>query len=146
MSRRYMERGCIVNTHSRWGWVVSVMPQPHFSPGERTPSTHWAGGWVDPRASLEREATGKILSPLLGIEPWSPGRLAHSQTLYWLSYLAHINLVVLCLNLWTRLFSCCYLILSFRMANLWKYKPLWLGSHYACVQRTSVKSVLSPTN
>jgi hypothetical protein len=26
--------------------------------------------------------TGKILSPLLGIEPQSPGRLARSQTIY----------------------------------------------------------------
>jgi hypothetical protein len=24
-----------------------------FTPGERDPSTHWIGGWVDPRASLD---------------------------------------------------------------------------------------------
>jgi hypothetical protein len=25
-----------------------------FTPGERAPGTHWIGGWVDPRASLDR--------------------------------------------------------------------------------------------
>jgi hypothetical protein len=24
-----------------------------FTPGERTPGTHWTGGWVDPRAGLD---------------------------------------------------------------------------------------------
>jgi hypothetical protein len=51
-------------------------------PGERTPGTHWTGGWVDPRAGLDTEARGKILFPLPGIEPRSPGRPADSQTLY----------------------------------------------------------------
>jgi hypothetical protein len=43
-----------------------------------------------PRTGLDTEARGKILSPLLGIELQSPGRLARSQTLYWLRYPAHI--------------------------------------------------------
>jgi hypothetical protein len=34
-----------------------------FTPGERTPGTHWTGGWVGPRAGLDTEATGKILCP-----------------------------------------------------------------------------------
>jgi hypothetical protein len=38
-------------------------------PGEMTPSTHCIGGWVGPRASLDTQARGKILLPLLGIEP-----------------------------------------------------------------------------
>jgi hypothetical protein len=42
---------------------------------------------VGPRAGLETETTGKILSP--GIEPRSSGRPARSQTLYCLSYPAH---------------------------------------------------------
>jgi hypothetical protein len=71
---------------TRWGWVVSVTPRPRFSPGERTPGTHRTGGWVGPTAGLNTEATGKILSPLPGIEPWSPGGPARNQTLYWLSY------------------------------------------------------------
>jgi hypothetical protein len=46
---------------TRWGWVVSVTPRPHFSPEERTPGTHWTGGWVGPRADLDIEVGGKIL-------------------------------------------------------------------------------------
>jgi hypothetical protein len=45
-------------------WGVSVTPRPRFSPGERIPSTHCTGGWVGPRACLNTEARGKILSPL----------------------------------------------------------------------------------
>jgi hypothetical protein len=55
-------------------------------PRERTTGTHCTGGWVGPRAGLDIEATGKIFSPLPGIEPRPPGRPASSQTLYWLSY------------------------------------------------------------
>jgi hypothetical protein len=69
--------------------VVSVVPWPCFSPREGTPGTHCTGGWVGPRSGLDTEARGKILSPVLGIEPWSPSHPTHSQTLYWLSYLAH---------------------------------------------------------
>jgi hypothetical protein len=41
---------------------------------------------VGPRAGLDTETRGKILSPLSGIEIRSPGRPARSQTLYCLSY------------------------------------------------------------
>jgi hypothetical protein len=58
-------------------------------PRDRTPGTHCTGGWVGPRAGLDTEARWKILSPLPGIEPRSPGCPACSQTLYWLSYPAH---------------------------------------------------------
>jgi hypothetical protein len=44
---------------------------------------------VGPRAGLNTEDRGKILSPLPRIEPRSPGRPARSQTLYCLSYPAH---------------------------------------------------------
>jgi hypothetical protein len=30
-------------------------------PWERTPGTHWIGGWVGPRAGLDTEDRGKIL-------------------------------------------------------------------------------------
>jgi hypothetical protein len=43
-----------------------------LSPGERTPGTHYTGGWVGHRAGLETKARGKILLPLLRIEPRSP--------------------------------------------------------------------------
>jgi hypothetical protein len=29
---------------------------------EKTPGTHWTGGWVGPRAGLDTEVRGKILS------------------------------------------------------------------------------------
>jgi hypothetical protein len=48
------------------GWVVSVTPRPRFTPGERTPGTHWTGGWVGPRAGLDTEVTGKVLCPCRG--------------------------------------------------------------------------------
>jgi hypothetical protein len=70
------------------GWVVSVTPRPRFSPVERTPGTHCTKGWVGPRAGVDTEAGGKILSPLPGIERRSPGRPALSQTLYWLVLLS----------------------------------------------------------
>jgi hypothetical protein len=44
---------------------------------------------VGPRASLDTEARGKILSTLPGIEPRSSGRPDRSQTLHPLSYPAH---------------------------------------------------------
>jgi hypothetical protein len=49
---------------------------------EKDPRTHWMGGWVGPRAGPDTEARGKILLPLPGIEPLSPGRPVSSQTLY----------------------------------------------------------------
>jgi hypothetical protein len=33
----------------------------HFTPGERAPGTHWIGGWVNSRASLDD--VEKILDP-----------------------------------------------------------------------------------
>jgi hypothetical protein len=58
-------------------WSASP-PGPRFTPGERTPGTHWTGGWVGPRAVLDTEARGKILYLCRG----SPDRPARSQTLY----------------------------------------------------------------
>jgi hypothetical protein len=72
----------IFDLGTRWGWAVSVMPRPRFTPGQRTPGTHCTGGWVGPRAGLDTEDRGKIFSPLPGIERRSPGRLARRQTLY----------------------------------------------------------------
>jgi hypothetical protein len=67
----------ILDFGARCGWEISVTPRSRFSPGgERTPSTHWTGGWVRPRAGLDTEARGKILSPVPGNEPRSPGHPA----------------------------------------------------------------------
>jgi hypothetical protein len=35
--------------------------RPRFTPRERTPGTHWTGGWVGPRAGMDTETRGKIL-------------------------------------------------------------------------------------
>jgi hypothetical protein len=43
-------------------------------PREKGPFTHCTGGWVGPRAGLDTEVRGKVLSPLPGIEPQSLGR------------------------------------------------------------------------
>ena len=52
-------------------------------PRER-PGTHCTGGWVDPRAGLDR--CGKSL-PHRDSIPWPSSPVA--QSLYWLSYRAH---------------------------------------------------------
>jgi len=54
-----------------------------FTPGRFTPGTHWIGSWVGPRANLGAVAKRKILSPCRELDP---GRPAHSQALYRLSY------------------------------------------------------------
>jgi hypothetical protein len=65
---------------------MGVSGQSHartrFIPGERTLDTHCTGGGVGPRAVLDTEVRGKILSTLPAIEPRSPGRPARTQTLY----------------------------------------------------------------
>jgi hypothetical protein len=42
-------------------WVVSVTPQPRFTPGKWTPCTHCTGGWVCPTTGLDSEARVKVL-------------------------------------------------------------------------------------
>jgi hypothetical protein len=52
--------------------------------GQRfTPGTHWTGGWVGPRASLDAESRRRILCPCRGSKS---GRPVRSQSLYWLSW------------------------------------------------------------
>jgi hypothetical protein len=62
-------------------------PGHAFTPGERAPGNHCSGGWVGPRASLDAETRGKILSPCRGSNSSHPAR---SQSLYWLSYLVRL--------------------------------------------------------
>jgi hypothetical protein len=46
-------------------WSVS-RPGRALPPGKGPPGTRWTGDWVGPRAGLNTEARGKILSPLMG--------------------------------------------------------------------------------
>jgi hypothetical protein len=66
-------------------WSAS-RPGRGLPPGKRPAVPIVRGGWVGPRAGLDTEVRGKILSPLPGIEPRPPDRPVRSQTLYWLSY------------------------------------------------------------
>jgi hypothetical protein len=52
-----------------------------FTPGEKVPATHWIGGWVDPRASLDVVEKRKFFSlPRLELRPLD--RPGHRQSLY----------------------------------------------------------------
>jgi hypothetical protein len=62
---------------SEWS---ALRPGCTLAPG-KDPGTHCTGGWVGPRAGLDTEATGKILSSLPGIKSRSSGCPARSQTL-----------------------------------------------------------------
>jgi hypothetical protein len=52
-----------------------------FTPGERACGTHWVGGWVGPRASLDNVERRKFLT-LPGLELRPVHHLARSQSLY----------------------------------------------------------------
>jgi hypothetical protein len=61
------------------GFVCSiyghVMHHHHYAalyPRERTPGTHWTGGWVGPTAGLDAGARRKILCPCRGSNPDRP--------------------------------------------------------------------------
>jgi hypothetical protein len=60
---KYGGNGCI-DHHVRdlgAGGEWSVSRPGRFTPGERTPGTHWIGGWVDPRAHLDNLEERKYL-------------------------------------------------------------------------------------
>jgi hypothetical protein len=51
-------------TSAQVGDEWSVSHSRRFIPGERAPGTHWAGGWVDPRAGLDGMEKLKFLTIL----------------------------------------------------------------------------------
>jgi hypothetical protein len=54
-------------------WLASGTS--YFIPGETAPSTHWIGGYMSPRVSLDAVAKRTIYLTVLRIEP---GHAAHS--------------------------------------------------------------------
>jgi hypothetical protein len=56
-------------------WSVSCPGR--FIPGETAPSTHWIGGWLNPRAGLD-DVEKKILLTLPGLKLRPLGRPARS--------------------------------------------------------------------
>jgi hypothetical protein len=50
-------------------WSASL--PDHFTPRERAPITNWIGGWMGPRASLDKVVKRKESLPLPGIKLWS---------------------------------------------------------------------------
>jgi hypothetical protein len=54
-----------------------------FTPGETIPSTHWIGGWVDPRAGLDDFQKRKFLTlPVLKLRPVCHPARSRAPTLY----------------------------------------------------------------
>jgi hypothetical protein len=71
---------------SKW----SASRPGRFTPGERTPGSHWIGGWVDPRAGLDDVEKRKFLTlPRLELRPL--GRPTRSLSLYRLLELLSIQ-------------------------------------------------------
>jgi hypothetical protein len=56
-----MYRSTLILTSALVGDKWSASPPGRFIPRERTPGTHYIGGWVDSRAGLDD--VGKILDP-----------------------------------------------------------------------------------
>jgi hypothetical protein len=54
----------------------------HFTPGGRTPCTHWTEGWVGPRNGLDTVSKRKIPSPRRDSKADHPIVQARSQSLY----------------------------------------------------------------
>jgi len=65
---------CILNLRIRQRWVVGFMNWSLY-PQERAPGTHWMGGWVGLRGSLD--AVAKRKNPC-SCQESNPGHPAHS--------------------------------------------------------------------
>jgi hypothetical protein len=53
-----------LNLGTRRGWVASITPRPHFTPGERNTGTYCTGDWVGPRAGwaqrIDEKSTASV--------------------------------------------------------------------------------------
>jgi hypothetical protein len=68
----------------------------HFTPRERSPGTHWIGGWVGPRAGLDAVVKRKIPYPLPGLKPLIIQPVAQCCTtdLSWLPPVKNYDVVI----------------------------------------------------
>jgi len=73
------------DSSTRRGWVVSSTLRPYFTRGR--PGTHFTGGWMGPRASVDGRKSRPHRDSI-------PDRPARSQALYRLSYAAHIYICI----------------------------------------------------
>jgi len=60
----------ILDLGSRWRRVVSFT-SGRLTPSERTPGTHWIGGWVGPRAGLDTVSKRNISASAANRTPMS---------------------------------------------------------------------------
>jgi hypothetical protein len=54
------------------GGEWSASRPSHFTPKERTPDTHWIGGWLSPRDVLDAVVKRKVLNPRRESNPRTP--------------------------------------------------------------------------
>jgi hypothetical protein len=79
-----MYRSTFLDLGTSWRLVVSFKHRPLYF-RENASGTHWIGGWVDPRDSLDDVEKIKFLKlPILELRPL--GHPAPSQSLYRLRY------------------------------------------------------------
>jgi hypothetical protein len=65
----FWRSGGIALSSALGGGEWSASRPDRFTLKERTPGTHWIGGWVGPRAGLDTEVRRKIPSPY---RDWNP--------------------------------------------------------------------------
>jgi hypothetical protein len=65
--------------------VIGQLHAPFALPPRKARGTHWIGGWVGPRASLDDVEKSKLLTQR-GLELRPQRRPVRSQSLYRLSY------------------------------------------------------------
>jgi hypothetical protein len=87
--RRYSSYSYLTSALDGGKWSAS-RPGRALTPTERTPGTHWIGGWVGLRTSLDAGARRKILCPRRGSNLDHPAR---SQIMYCLSYRGSIYFI-----------------------------------------------------
>jgi hypothetical protein len=80
----YSSTHSLTSAPDRCEWTASRPDR--FTSRERTPGTHWIGGWVGPRTGLDAVVKRKIPSPHREWNPTTPIVPARSPALYRLSY------------------------------------------------------------